>query len=206
METGVLPLPQQAHAPLRTRVGKRPITIGILGDQRPDKGYGKVPVVITALLAQHEHIRFLVHNAAPAGMPGTQESVRQIAATDSRVTVDERPADGSMWQSLLADTDLMLCPYNPTRYVASYSAVVVEALANGIPVVGPASTTLSRFVADNSGAIVTFDAYAAQDIADATHKALLDYDALAATAFAAAEQWDSQDRKALLVDCILGNR
>ncbi len=204
LETGVLPLPQQAHAPLRKKAGKRPIVIGILGDQRPDKGYKKVPAIMTALLARHEHIRFLVHNAAPTGMPGTQDLVREIAKADARVTVDERPADGALWQSLLSDTDLMLCPYNPTRYVASYSAVAVEALANGIPMVGPANTTLSRFAADNSGAMATFGPYEAAAIIGATQHAIQNFDALAEAAFDAAAAWNLHDRKAMLLDCILG--
>lgn len=130
--------------------------------------------------------------------------MRELAKTDGRVTVDERAADGELWQSLLAETDLMLCPYNPVRYMASYSAVTVEALAHGIPIVGPANTSISRFAVDNGGGIATFDEYAARAIAEATQRAVQNFDSLAETAFSAAEKWNSQDRKALLVDHILG--
>ncbi len=203
-QIGVLPLPQAAYAPLRRKTGKRPITVAVMGHQRADKGYHFMPEIIHTLITRHHDIHVLAHNAAPDQMPDVQQSIRQLAAMSSRVIVDERPANDKLWHYLFAGTDIVLCPYQPSRYLTAYSAIVAEALANGLPVVVPGGTSLSRFLADHGGAGIAFNDYTAQSISDATSTAILSYDALADRAFAAAEAWNSRDRKALLVDRILG--
>ena len=206
IETGVLPLPQQAYAPPRRKSGKRPITVSVLGHQRGDKGYELMPEIIATLLARHPEIRILAHNAAPTQTPAAQEAIREIARKDARVTVDERPANEPLWHELYANTDIMLCPYNPSKYVTAYSAIAVEALANGLPMVVPAGTSLAGFAVRHRGAAVTFNDFAGRPIADAVSTAVTTYDGLAETALAAAENWNREDRKAMLVDHILGKR
>ncbi len=201
---GVLPLPQGTYRSLRHKVGKRPIVVGVLGHQRPDKGYEFVPEVISTVLSRHRNALFLVHNATPNGMPATQRAIRRLAGSSHRITLDERPADERIWKALFAATDIVLCPYTAAVYRHSYSAIAVEALANGVPMVAPAATSLSRFAEQHDGAVVTFPNDNAEAIASATLEALDNFDKLADTAFSAATTWNRQDRKALLVDCILG--
>jgi Glycosyl transferases group 1 len=202
---GVLPLPQQASGPIRNRVGKRPLTVGVLGHQRPDKGYQHIPDVLRRLLARHADLQILVHNAAPSQMQDLQNEVRALAqGGEWRVIVDERVADPALWQYLLAGTDILLCPYDPSRFVTSYSAITVEAVANGIPIVVPAATSMSRFVEENGGAGIAFGSFTPEAIADATTVAVANFDRLAELAHTAAETWNRQDRRQLLVDTILG--
>ncbi len=204
IETKVLPLPQQAYWPPRTKVGKRPLTVSVLGHQRWDKGYQLMPEVIPILLARHQDICFLAHNAAPDQMADTQAHIRALAENSLRVIVDERPADDRHWRYLFAASDIILCPYKPLRYLTSYSALAVEALANGIPAVVPDETSLSRFLIENEGGVVTFSEMTPQAIANAASLALQAFDDLADAAFEAAQSWNNHDRKALLVDAILG--
>ena len=205
IKTGVLPFPQMAWAPLTKRSGKRPIVVGILGHQRSEKGYQYLPEIIPILLERHADIQIFVHNAAPAEMAGVQQAVHALASTHARIILDERAANDGLWRQLLLGVDIVLCPYSPVRVAASYSALSVEALANGLPVVAPAGTFLSRF-AEHVGAIVTFDKWEAGSIADATSVAITAYDNLADKALAAANGWNQRDRKSLLVDHILGVR
>ncbi len=202
-EIGVLPLPQQTYG-LARKKAQGSITIGVLGRQDFDKGYQLLPEILPALLARHAEINILVHNANPDDMPPVQQKLREIAQSDARITLDEGPANSTHWQGLLAQSDVILCPYRSERYLACYSALAVEALANGIPIVAPEGTVPHWFVAGHKGAIVPFGTFTAPQIVDATSSAIAQYERLAVAARAAAEAWNSQDRKAQLVDSILG--
>ena len=200
---GWLPLYFGASGSLQTRVGKRPVTIGILGHQRPDKGYHLVPDVVRSLLQSREDIRFLVHNGAPADMSREQQVLRDLAATDRRITIDERTAGPAAWHQLIAACDLMLCPYDPRRYYASWSAVAIDALANGIPLVGPTETSLHRLILEYGGFGATFDQFEPPSIVDATLRALARYDHFAQIASVGAQKFALTNGPPCLVDAIL---
>ncbi len=186
-----LPLPQDNHPPIANRAGRRPITIGVVGHQRPDKGYHLMPDIARALLASEKNIRVLVQNSVPAEMPDAHEAMRRIAASDSRVSIDELPVGAERWTALLRQSDLMLCPYDPVRYVASYSAVATDAVANGIPLVVPDGTSMARLVARYGGCGVTYAEQRVEPIVSATREALANFDALADRAGKAASRWVS---------------
>jgi len=186
---GVLPLPQDSHLPLSSRVGHRPITVAVLGHQRPDKGYQLIPAIARALLDQEPGIRFLIQNSVPADMPKAHEEVRALANASDRVLVDERAVGGEPWADLLRRSDLMLCPYDPPRYVASYSAVATDAVANAIPLVVPAKTSMARLLAVYGEPGVTYNHQNPTDIVATTRRAISGFDALATLADAAAARW-----------------
>jgi glycosyltransferase involved in cell wall biosynthesis len=188
---GVLPLPQFAQAAVVSRVGRRPITVSVLGHQRQDKGYHLMPEVARLLLAHEPDIRLLVHNGAPDVMPRIQQEMRAHAAVESRLTLNEQTAGSELWQDLLSRSDLILCPYEPARFVASYSAVATEALANAIPLVVPARTSLSRLLDLYGSPGTAFESYDPAGIVAATRRALAEFDLIAGRAGAAAEQWNA---------------
>src|SRR5438309_2177264 len=86
---------------LRCRNGQRPVTVAVLGNQRPEKGYQFMPEVARSLLQSNPDIRILCHNANPEAMRETQEDLHEIAAKDPRLVMDERLACGEVWQQLL---------------------------------------------------------------------------------------------------------
>jgi glycosyltransferase involved in cell wall biosynthesis len=189
---GVLPLPQFAQVAVTSRVGRRPITVSVLGHQRADKGYHLMPDVARLLLAQEPDFRLLVHNGAPDQMPQTQQELRDCAAVNAtRVTLDERTADPLLWEALLRRSDLILCPYEPARFAAAYSAVATEAMANGIPFVVPAKTTMSRLLDTYGNPGTCFDRFDYASIVEATRRALAGFDEIAGRAATAAEQWSA---------------
>jgi hypothetical protein len=188
---GVLPLPQFAHAAVASRVGRRPVTVSVLGHQRQDKGYHLMPQVARLLLAHEPDIRLLIHNGAPDLMPRVQQEMRAHAAVETRLSLNEETAGPDLWEDLLSRSDLILCPYEPARFVASYSAVATEALANGIPVVVPAGTSLSRLLDTYGGPGTAFLTYDPAGIVTATRRALADFDGFAARAMVAAERWNA---------------
>ena len=154
---GVLPTPHVAMSQRTSRSGKRPITVAVLGNQRPEKGYQFMPEVAQRLLQSNADIRILCHNANPGAMPEAQQALRALAATDPRLTLDERLAGGEVWQGLLDASDLIILHYASPRFAISYSAVAVEAMANGIPVVVPAATSMARLVQEFGGGGTVFD-------------------------------------------------
>jgi glycosyltransferase involved in cell wall biosynthesis len=188
---GVLPLPQFAKQTVNSRVGRRPVTVSVLGHQRPDKGYHLMPEIARLLLALEPDIKLLVHNGAPGLMPRIQEEMRAHAAVEVRLTLNEETAGPELWEDLLQRSDLILCPYEPARFVASYSAVATEALANAIPLVVPAKTSLSRLLDQYGGPGTAFVAYNSTSIVAATRQALADFDTIAARAEAAAGRWNA---------------
>jgi hypothetical protein len=108
---GVLPTPHVATTPPRSRSGKRPVTVSVLGNQRPEKGYQFMPEVARSLLQSNPDIRILCHNANPDAMRETQEDLHEIAAKNPRLIMDERLACGEVWQQLLDASDLIILPY-----------------------------------------------------------------------------------------------
>ena len=201
---GVLPFVQRAVTTRRSRIGASPRTVAVIGHQRPDKGYQLMPEIARALLGAHDDIRILVHNGAPGQMAATQQQMRELAATDRRITLDERVADYLLWATLLDAADLIVCPYTPDRYAFSYSAVVCEALANGIPTVVPAHTALSRLLQEFGSPGTTFSGFDAGAVVAATGAALTHFDHLATLARQAADRWAERFGPAPLVDAILG--
>ena len=199
----VLPLPQFTNTSVTSRVGRRPITVGVLGHQRPDKGYHLMPEIARLLLAHEPDARLLIHNGDPEGMARVQQELRAHAAVETRVTLNEQAAGPALWAELLAASDLILCPYEPARFVASYSAVAAEALANGIPIVVPGGTTLARMLTTFGGPGSAFPNHTPASIVDATRAVLADFDAAAARAEAAAAQWNATMGVANMVTAML---
>jgi hypothetical protein len=200
---GVLPLPQLGQVAVASRAGRRPITVSVLGHQRRDKGYHLMPEIARLLLALEPDIRLLVHNGAQDEMPRVQQEMRAHAAVESRLTLNEQAAGPELWEDLLRRSDLILCPYEPARFVASYSAVAAEALANAIPLVVPARTAPSRLLDSYGGPGTAFDSYDPAGIVAATRRALAGFDAIATRADAAAEKWNVSMGVAHMVTALL---
>jgi glycosyltransferase involved in cell wall biosynthesis len=203
---GVLPLPQFARAAVTSRVGRRPATVSVLGHQRPDKGYHLMPEIARLLLAHEPEIRLVIHNGAPDGMPQVQKELRAHAAVETRLTLNEETAGPALWAELLQGSDVILCPYEPARFVASYSAIATEAVAHAIPVVVPKGTSLSRLVDGFGGPGTAFERYEPASIVAATRRALADFDALAGRAAAAAERWSATMGVSNMVAALLACR
>lgn len=189
LHVATLPVPHFAEAAVRSHRVARPLTIGVLGHQRGEKGYALVPQIVAQLLRERTDIQFLVHNAQPDFMTDVQGEMRSLATHDARITLDERPADLTRWQKLLAGCDLILCPYMPDQFRAAYSALTSEAIAHGIPVVVPAETTMARVLAEFGSPGATFSGYSAEAVVAATRHALDLFDELVARASTAAARW-----------------
>lgn len=200
---GTLPLPQRATTPCRDRTGTRPITIGILGHQRLEKGYDLVPELATRLLAERDDIRMLVHNGGPEGTVLLQQALRQLAAVNPRLMLNEQTADLVLWSQLLDATDLMVCPYRRNRFISSYSAVASEAMSNAIPMVVPAGTTLAGVLEEFGNPGTVFAENTVESVFEGVVEALNTFDDIACKAKQASQKWEQTRGAARLVDALL---
>ena len=198
-----LPMPFGAVTPLRSRAGARPTVVAILGHQRLDKGYDRLPEIVEELLRARDDIRLLLQNVAPIGPPETAPALRAIAARDDRLILEETPAGRKRWPELLEMSDLVLCPHRPEFYIAGLSTVVAEALANGIPVVVPADTPLEVLLTECGGPGMAFVRFEPASIAAATGRVLDDFDRFATLAHAAALHWPETRGPARMVDALM---
>lgn len=198
-----LPVPVAAAPSSTPRERADSLTVSFLGHQRIDKGFLLVPAITESLLRNFEHIRVLIHNAAPAELHDAQQQLRRLAAQDARVVLNETPANDVLWNRLLAESDLVVCPYDPGVFTARCSAVACDAISRGIPLVVPANTSLSR-LSDRFGSAST--AFEKQDVAtvyDAISRALQSFQSLKASAEQAVKKWDCEMGPLALVDHFL---
>ena len=206
----IVPAPYEALTGRRNRVGARPIVVAVLGQQQSFKGYHMVPEIVRLLLARQPDLRFLIHNATPEalGAPdpskliAAQKSLREMAAADSRITLCEVPAGKELWSSLLDRSDLVLCPYLPEHYITGVSGVARDAVANAIPIVGPAGTGIHAIIKE-FGVGTTFEKPEPDAIAAATLALIDDFDRYAARAHEAAMIWPTKYGARPLVDAVL---
>ena len=195
-------LPFGGRAPPITRRGRRPGTVTVLGYQVEQKGYHLVPEIAAQLLSSRPGLRMIVHNSKPAGMAHTQEELRRVAAADPRLILKEGALDEDDFQAVLAETDVLLCPYDPDYYRGPLSGVVAEGFAGGTPLVVPGGTAMAVTVAQK-GCGVAFDAFTPDAIAGAVLRALDGFDALAEAAHREAERWAAQEGPHRYAEAIL---
>ena len=188
---------------LTSRVGRSPITVGILGHQRLEKGFHFMPDVFNRLLHARRDIRILVHNSEPSAVPGAQDVLRKMAAVDRRLVLHEGGKDADAYNKLLAQCDLLLCPYDPNIYRDVLSGTAAEGLANAIPLVVPANTRLAAAVKEHGGGGTTFEGWDAPSIFEAAMRALDDFDTHAAVALVAADHWAEEEGPGKYVETIL---
>lgn len=148
---GVLPLPFRAEliGPPAQRPHK-PLTVAYVGEARDEKGFHWLPGLIEELQTDYllpGRVKFLVQAnvSCPEHNPRSVEALAHLQLRKDEVelaalTEALSPAD---YYRLVARADVMLLPYLQSRYRASTSGVLAEALAAGIPAIVPDRTWLA---------------------------------------------------------------
>jgi glycosyltransferase involved in cell wall biosynthesis len=199
-----LPLPHEATTSCRPRAPAASApTIAFLGAQRLDKGGALVPDLVDRLLSTRPAVRLLVHDGETRGPLREVAALATRASGEPRLRVAFGPAGRGEWNSLLDAADLVVLPYEPARYVTAYSAIAAEAIANAIPLVVPARTTLAALLAEHGAPGLVFDEWSVPSIAGAVERAVDEFAVLAERARIAAAAWPRHHGVARLVDALL---
>lgn len=135
---------------LRRRVlpGQRPMMVSYLGDAREEKGFHRLPNLVTSLgkdvAGQDIVLKSQVYytSAYPEASCLKAAAILRTAPRD-RVTLIERPLDSCDYAREILKSDAILIPYRHHDYIARSSGIFSEALAGGIPVVIPSATWMS---------------------------------------------------------------
>lgn len=204
MPVEVLPPVHRLATPakLRKLLGLPGLTLGFLGQQRTEKGLDLLPDLIRRLLASIPGLHILVQDGDVTERTATVE-LRQLADSDPRVEFLQEPAPPQRWQELLDRTDLMVLPYDPARYKASYSAIAVECAGAGIPMVVPAGSTMARLANEYQGSANCFEAWTVDSICSAVVRTIDTFDSIAAPAFAGVNVWNQRNGASAFADRLL---
>ena len=178
------------------------ITVAFLGHQRNEKGYHLVPAIIRRLRSRGVPATVLVHNGDPDEAMVSRE-LSAMAAADPHLVFEQKTADAVYWHELLDRSDLIVLPYEPTRYRASYSAVAVEAAGEGIPMVVPAGTTMETLVNTYQSGGTVFAGWEANPVAGAIEAAAASFQDIARRALVGASEWRHANGAGRFVDCLL---
>ena len=186
-----LPIPfDQRH--LRARPNERrpadKLVVAYLGDARLEKGYGQLPEAIAAL-RRHvlpRPVAFIIQSNfnTPEGETGML-AAREALSAMAEVEILYEPLHGQDYYARLAEADAILLPYDPKRYVARSSGILIEALAYGKPILTSAKSWMATQVAPDHA--VLFDGQAG--LSAALYELATRFDELASRAVAIAPRW-----------------
>lgn len=201
----LFPAPIAAVRAVRDRTQAAVPTIAFLGEQRDEKGFPEVPDIVRSLLARHDEIRVLVHNSWDGAAEPTA-ALRQLADADPRLEVIARAVTADEWAVLLDRADVIVLPYREFVYRTAMSAVAVEGLANGIPLVVPRGTTMDRLLVEHGMPGVVAATSAAADIVAAVGELVAQFPECARRAAQASRGWAETAGPAGLLQAILNCR
>ena len=129
---------------------KKELNVCFLGGGRKDKGYQLIPGIVS-LLGRSEpkqEIRFTIQSPRPED--GLDEELEALKRHDNVLVMDNCISD-SAFREAVVECSIMVFPYQQKIYHARGSAIVNEAVANGIPFVCTRNTSLEEMLAEGNG-------------------------------------------------------
>lgn len=163
-------------------------TIGFFGHQRGEKGGALIAPLVKRLVAEGYDV--VLHDSEERLTGAHWPGVRCLGFVDDLANE-------------VALCDLVVLPYEPSRYLKKSSGILLEALAHGVPVVVPSGTAPGRWI-DKTGAGTQFVRAQVSDIATAIELARTRFPQIAQAAAETAVRWQGLYGQRPFVAAMLG--
>jgi glycosyltransferase involved in cell wall biosynthesis len=135
-------LPARARA---IRAAGGPPLVSCIGFANRAKGYRLLAQAMRHVLDRHRDVRFMIHGIVKGSdAEADQPMFDRLAALGERVEVRQEVLTSDEYLARLAETDLLLLPYDPDVYRRRGSGVFADAYHVGIPVVAPKDCAFAR--------------------------------------------------------------
>jgi hypothetical protein len=146
-----LPIPFRTHlVTRRTHQPGEQLCLAFFGDVRDEKRFFWLPELVEALRSEYlvpGKVRFLVQATLvePQWNPASQQALLRLKVMPPeyvRLIGLDGPLCPEDYYRMVAEADVVLCPYDPAAYNRRSSGTLTEAIAAGAPTVVPAGTWL----------------------------------------------------------------
>jgi glycosyltransferase involved in cell wall biosynthesis len=157
-EVGVMPGPGLPARPRGIRTDAGPPVVSCIGFANRAKGYRLLPQAMRHVLDHHRDVRFKIHGIVK-GSDGEadQPLFDRLGELGERVEVRQHVLTSDEYLARLAETDLLLLPYDPDVYRRRGSGVFADAHHVGIPVVAPKDCAFARPAFDQGWGVAMTD-------------------------------------------------
>jgi glycosyltransferase involved in cell wall biosynthesis len=188
-------------APIAARLPR--VNVRMAGDVRLERGAELVTEVILRVAVQRPGTSFALQLTNEEQAHAAAKALAPLAAHRAHCYIDYGLQGHPDYQARLKQTDVVLLPYRPERYILRASGVFSEAVAFGLVTVVPAGTSMAVDLADGWGAGLLFREWRVEDIATAVVAALDNHPVLAARAAIRAAEWRQRNCAAAMLDLIV---
>jgi len=205
---GVLPMATESNNVKPAVARHKKIRLSSLGPARTVKGIEAIAelIIVTEDLLKSGNVEFFIQaNPQPEGDKRVISAIQVLRHSNlPNLELIDKPLSPSDYQIALAETDIILLPYDPAVYgMARTSGVFAEAVAMGIPVVVPSFTWAARQCERyKTGVIFTYGD--AESFEAAVRDLIKKYPEYKKRALAAAKGWQSYHGAEALAAIITG--
>jgi glycosyltransferase involved in cell wall biosynthesis len=114
--------------------GDKRITIGFLGNARPNKGFEEIPELLESLVEEDVQYKAIIQRAKFPWLKYRKalEKMEQFKHSIILISPDQKEQD---LEAIMRKVDICVLPYNPVFYKLQSSAIVYRAADLGIPVI-----------------------------------------------------------------------
>ena len=150
------------------------VEVAVLGTVRREKGHGRLEAIGRAYRTLSRHmplpmLKFNIHTGAIRNGKLFNRMLRGLDRSHILYTLNDQSGDLAGHWRCLADSHIVLVPYESDRYRDRGSGVCIDAVAHGRPLVVPANCTLQEYLRGGNGlAAASVDEFASciADIAE----------------------------------------
>ena len=163
--------------------------IGFFGAQRFEKGAELLPALIPRLLLDGYEV--VLHDSAGLVRAEAMQGLTVLGYVPA--LADE-----------IAKCDLVVVPYDATRYRIRASAILWDCIASGVPTIVPADTDIGLQV-QSAGTGKTFSSFSTVEVHRSIAEARRDYRELANAAFEESRRWRNTEGANRFVAALVGD-